>query len=178
MLHTARPFFLSSDPFEFFQQLTRQTCESMVQISTLNVQTTQAALGTQTQHWTKLLQVQRPDELSALQADVVQPLASQASQYGQQLYQIANDLGQAWQVQPKAGLGDLSSQWERMQSNMDKMLKNLPVTAQALSASVKNRLASANEAVSAIQQVVTQANNATQANLLAAVESTTHPETA
>jgi len=178
MLPTARPFFVSTESFEWLQSSVRKTCESLVQITTLNVQTAQATLGTQTQHWNKLLQVQRPEEFSALQAAVVQPIASQASQYSQELYQIANNLGQAWQVPSKASHGDVQNHWVRAQNNMNTWLKNMPVTAQALSASVKNRLTSANEAVSALQQVLTQANNAAQANLLAVVESTTQLEKA
>lgn len=173
MLPTARPFFISTESFEWLQSSVRKTCESLVQITTLNVQTAQTALGAQTQHWNKLLQVQRPEELSALQAAVVQPMASQASQYSQELYQIANNLGQAWQEPSKAPLGDMQSHWVRAQNNMSTLLKNMPVAAQALNATVKNRLTSANEVVSALQKVATQANNAAQANLLAVVESTT-----
>ncbi|GAB3364928.1 MULTISPECIES: phasin family protein [Giesbergeria] len=171
MPNTVRSLFTPAEPFAFVQHITRKACESLVQIATLNVQTAQSALSEQTQHWNKLLQVQRLEEFTALQASAVQPLTQQASHYGQELYQIANHLGQEWHQHSNNRLGDVQNHWAQAQNQISTVLKNMPVTAQVFSASMKNRLASANEAVSALQQVVTQAGDAAQANFLAAAQS-------
>lgn len=178
MSNSVRPFAAATESIQFFQHLTRKTSEGLAQMLSLNVQTTQSVLNTQTQHLSQLLKVQRLDELTTLQAGLVQPLAQQASRYGQELYQIANHLGQEWNSHSQTQLSDVQTQWARMQNNVQNVLKNMPMAAQTLSASMKNSLTSASQAVGALQQVVSQASDAAQANLLAAAIQASQPNAA
>lgn len=178
MSNTVRPFAAATESINFFQHLTRKTSEGLAQMLSLNVQTAQSVLNAQTQHWNQLLKVQRLDELTTLQAGLVQPLANQASHYSQELYQIANNLGQEWSSHSQTQFGDVQTQWAKVQGNLNTMLKNMPVTAQTLTASMKNSLASANQAMGALQQVVSQATDAAQANVLAAAAQASQPNAA
>lgn len=176
MLSPSRPFFPAPRSFDFIQSLTRKSYEGLVQIAALNVQIAQTTLAEQTQHWQSLLKVQRLEELTSLQAAAVQPITSQADSYGRELYQIADGMGREWKTQ----LGEAQTHWDRLQGNVGSVLKNIPVTAQVLSARVKNNLASAHESVGALQKLAQQASDAAQANLLVTVQSaaqSTAPDT-
>lgn len=171
MLTTSRSFFSSPQPFEFSQNLTRKSYESLTQIAALNVQIAQTTLIEQTQHWQSLLKVQRLEDFTSLLSAAAQPITSQANSYNSynsELYQIANGMGQEWKNQ----FGEAQTHWDRLQSDVGNALKNLPVTAQVLGSRVKRSLTSANEAMGALQKFALQASDAAQANLLATAQST------
>ena len=178
MPNTVRPFAAATESISLFQHLTRKTSEGLAQLLSLNVQTAQSVLNAQTQHWNQLLKVQRLDEWATLQAGLVQPLTHQASHYGQELYQIANNLGQEWNSQSQTPLAEVQTQWAKVQGNLNTVLKNMPMAAQTLTASMKNSLASANQAMGALQQVVSQASDAAQANVLAVAAQASQPNAA
>lgn len=168
MLTTSRSFFSSPQPFEFSQNLTRKSYESLTQIAALNVQIAQTTLIEQTQHWQSLLKVQRLEDFTSLLSAAAQPITSQANSYNSELYQIANGMGQEWKNQ----FGEAQTHWDRLQGDVGNALKNLPVTAQVLGSRVKRSLTSANEAMGTLQKFALQASDAAQANLLATAQST------
>lgn len=168
MLTTSRSFFSSPQPFEFSQNLTRKSYESLTQIAALNVQIAQTTLIEQTQHWQSLLKVQRLEDFTSLLSAAAQPITSQANSYNSELYQIANGMGQEWKNQ----FGEAQTHWDQLQGDVGNALKNLPVTAQVLGSRVKRSLTSANEAMGTLQKFALQASDAAQANLLATAQST------
>lgn len=171
MLTTSRSFFSSPQPFEFSQNLTRKSYESLTQIAALNVQIAQTTLIEQTQHWQSLLKVQRLEDFTSLLSAAAQPITSQANSYNSynsELYQIANGMGQEW----KSQFSEAQTHWDRLQGDVGNALKNLPVTAQVLGSRVKRSLTSANEAMGTLQKFALQASDAAQANLLATAQST------
>ena len=73
--------------------LTNKAFEGVEKLVELNVQATKAALAETANHTQAVLAVKDAQELLALQASLVQPLAEKTAAYSRHLYEIASGTG-------------------------------------------------------------------------------------
>lgn len=141
--------------------LTQKAFEGVEKLVELNVQATKAALAETANHTQAVMGVKDAQELLALQASMVQPLAEKTAAYSRHLYDIASaanaDLsktfeGQATDAQKKfVGLVDSASQ-------------NAPAGSEAAVAVMKSAVAAATNAYESVQKAVKQASDMAESN--------------
>lgn len=141
--------------------LTQKAFEGVEKLVELNVQATKAALAETANHTQAVMGVKDAQELLALQAGLVQPLAEKTAAYSRHLYDIASaagaDLsktfeGQAADAQKKfAGLVDSASQ-------------NAPAGSEAAVTVMKSAVAAATNAYESVQKAVKQASDMAESN--------------
>lgn len=141
--------------------LTQKAFEGVEKLVELNVQATKAALAESANHTQAVLDVKDAQELLALQASLVQPLAEKTAAYSRHLYDIASaasaDLsktfeGQAAEAQKKfVGLVDSASQ-------------NAPAGSEAAVAVMKSAVTAASNAFESVQKAVKQASDMAESN--------------
>lgn len=141
--------------------LTQKAFEGVEKLVELNVQATKAALAETANHTQAVMGVKDAQELLALQASMVQPLAEKTAAYSRHLYDIASaagaDLsktfeGQAADAQKKfAGLVDSASQ-------------NAPAGSEAAVTVMKSAVAAASNAYESVQKAVKQASDMAESN--------------
>ena len=141
--------------------LTHKAFEGVEKLVELNVQATKAALAETANHTQAVLGVKDAQELLALQAGLVQPLAEKTAAYSRHLYDIASaagaDIGKNFEAQtaeaPKKVVG-----------LVDSAAKNAPAGSETAVAVLKSAVAAANNAFESVQKAVKQASDIAEAN--------------
>ena len=150
--------------------LTQKAFEGVEKLVELNVQATKAALADTANNAQAVLSAKDAQELLALQAGMVQPLAEKTAAYSRHLYDIATSAGaelsktlenQAAEAQKNfAGLVDSASQ-------------NAPAGSEAAVAMMKNAMSAASTAYESVQKAVKQAGDMAEANFTTASDTAT-----
>jgi phasin family protein len=141
--------------------LTQKAFEGVEKLVELNVQATKAALAETANHAQAVLAVKDAQELLALQAGMVQPLAEKTAAYSRHLYDIATaagaDIGKTIEDQA-------AEAQKKLVSLVDSASTNAPAGSEAAVAMMKNAVTAANTAYESVQKVVKQASDMAETN--------------
>ncbi|MES2402230.1 MAG: phasin family protein [Pseudomonadota bacterium] len=141
--------------------LTHKAFEGVEKLVELNVQATKAALAETSNHAQAVMGVKDAQELMALQAGLVQPLAEKTAAYSRHLYDIASaagaDLGKTFEAQT-------ADAQKKVMGLVDNATKNAPAGSETAVAVMKSAVAAANNAFESMQKAVKQASDMAEAN--------------
>ena len=141
--------------------LTHKAFEGIEKLVELNVQATKAALAESANHAQAMMGVKDAQELMALQAGMVQPLAEKTAAYSRHLYDIASgtttELGKAFETQT----ADAQTAFANL---VDSAAKNAPAGSETAVAVMKSAVSAANNAFESVQKAVKQASDVAEAN--------------
>lgn len=148
--------------------LTAKAFESLEKIVELNLTASKAALAESAEHTKAVLSAKDAQELLALQASLLQPLADKASAYSRHLYDISSsagsELGKAYE--------EHAAEAQRKFSGLiDSASRNAPAGSETAVAVLKSALAAANTAYDSVQKAVKQATEVAEANYNAVASS-------
>jgi phasin family protein len=147
--------------------LTSKAFEGVEKLVELNVQASKAALSEVAGQTQAALTVKDAQELLALQASLMQPLAEKTAAYSRHLYDIASntgtDLGRVFEAQAQDGQ-------KKFMSLVDNAAKNAPAGSETAVAMMKSAVAAANNAFESVQKAVKQAADVTEANFNAVTQ--------
>ena len=145
--------------------LTHKAFEGVEKLVELNVQATKAALAETANHAQAMMGVKDAQELMALQAGMVQPLAEKTAAYSRHLYDIASaagaDLGKNFEAQT-------AEAQKKVMGMVDTATKNAPAGSESAVAVMKSAVAAANNAFESVQKAVKQASDMAETNFNAA----------
>jgi phasin family protein len=127
----------------------------------LNVTASRAALDEAATHTKSVLSVKDAQELLALQAGLLQPLAEKTAAYSRHLYDIATGTGSEF---TKAFEGQAAEAQSKFMGVVDNAAKNAPAGSEAAVAVMKGAVAAANNAFESVQKAVKQASDVAEAN--------------
>lgn len=141
--------------------LTHKAFEGVEKLVELNVQATKAALAETANHAQAMMGVKDAQELLALQAGMVQPLAEKTAAYSRHLYDIAQaagaDIGKTFEAQT-------ADAQKKVMSLVDGATKNAPAGSETAVAVMKSAVAAANNAFESMQKAVKQATDMAESN--------------
>jgi phasin family protein len=142
--------------------LTQKAFEGVEKLVELNVQASKAALSESANHTQAMLSVKDAQELMALQAGLMQPLADKAAAYSRHLYDIANGTTAEFSKAVETQTAEMQSKFAGM---VDNATQNAPAGSETAVAMMKNAVAAANHAYETVQKAVKQASEMAEANL-------------
>ena len=141
--------------------LTQKAFEGVEKLVELNVQATKAALSESASNVQAVMSVKDAQELLALQASLMQPLAEKAAAYSRQLYEIASGTSAEF---AKAAEGQAADAQHKFMAVVDNMAKNAPAGSEAAVAVMKNAVSAATNAMESVQKAVKQASEMAESN--------------
>ena len=141
--------------------LTQKAFEGVEKLVELNVAATKAALSESASTAQAALSVKDAQELIALQASLMQPLADKATAYSRQLYEIASGTGTEFS---KAAEGQAAEAQKKFMSLVDNVAKNAPAGSETAVAVMKNAVSAATTAMESVQKAVKQASEMAESN--------------
>ncbi len=150
--------------------LTTKAFEGVEKLVELNVTASKAALGEAASHTQAVLSVKDAQELLALQASLMQPLAEKTAAYSRHLYDIAQGTGAEF---TKAFEGQAADAQKKFAGLVDSAVKNAPAGSESAVAMMKTAVATANNAYESVQKAVKQATDVAEANFKAAAATAT-----
>ena len=142
--------------------LTQKAFEGVEKLVELNVQASKVALSESANRTQAMLSVKDAQELRALQAGLMQPLADKAAAYSRHLYDIANGTSAEFSKAVEAQTAEMQSKFAGM---VDNATQNAPAGSETAVAVMKNAVAAANHAYETVQKAVKQASEMAEANL-------------
>ena len=148
--------------------LTNKAFEGVEKLVELNITASRAALSEAAAHTQAVLSVKDAQELLALQASVLQPLAEKTAAYSRHLYDIASGTGAEFS---KAVEAKATESQKAFVSLVDNAAKNAPAGSETAVAMFKSAVSAANNAVESVQKAVKQATDVAEANFAAVSES-------
>ncbi|MDP2768752.1 MAG: phasin family protein [Giesbergeria sp.] len=148
--------------------LTSKAFEGVEKLVELNVTASRAALTEAASHTQAVLSVKDVQELMALQAGILQPLAEKTASYSRHLYDIASGTGSEF---TKAVEAKTSEAQKNIASMVDTATKNAPAGTETAVAVMKSAVSAANNAFESVQKAVKQATDAAEANFNAVATS-------
>ena len=148
--------------------LTNKAFEGVEKLVELNITASRAALSEAAAHSQAVLSVKDAQELMALQASVLQPLAEKTAAYSRHLYDIASGTGAEFNKAFEAKAAESQKAFANL---VDSAAKNAPAGSETAVAMFKSAVAAANNAVESVQKVVKQATDVAEANFAAVSES-------
>jgi phasin family protein len=148
--------------------LTGKAFEGVEKLVELNLQVAKAAIGEASETTKAILSVKDAQELVALQASLLQPVAEKAAAYSRHLYDIAAstnaDIGKVAEAQA-------SEAQQKFLSVVDTAVKNAPAGTENAVALVKSAVAAANNAYESAHKAAKQAADVAEANFQAITNS-------
>lgn len=148
--------------------LTQKAFEGVEKLVELNVQATKAALAESANHAQAVMSVKDAQELMALQANMVQPLAEKTAAYSRHLYDIASAAGAEV---GKTIEGQTAEAQSKFAGLIDSATQNAPAGSETAVTAMKNGVAAANTAFESVQKAVKQASDMATANFNTAAAS-------
>lgn len=147
---------------ETFTGFTTKAFESVERLVELNLTASKAALSEAADTAKSVLSVKDAQELLALQAGMLQPLAEKTAAYARHLYDIAQsstaDLSKAYEAQA-------ATAQKKVADLIDTASANAPAGSETAVAVFKSAVAAANNALESVQKAVKQATEVAEANL-------------
>jgi phasin family protein len=141
--------------------LTQKAFEGVEKLVELNVQATKAALAETANHAQAVMGVKDAQELLALQAGMVQPLAEKTAAYSRHLYDIASaagaELGKTFE-------GQAADAQKKFAGLVDSAASNAPAGSETAVAVMKSAVAAATNAYESVQKAVKQASDIAETN--------------
>jgi phasin family protein len=144
--------------------VTGKAFEGIEKLVELNLQVAKAAIGEAAENTKLVLSVKDAQELLALQAGLLQPVAEKAAAYSRHLYDIAAttnaDIGKVAEVQA-------AEAQKKFMAVVDNAVKNAPAGTENAVALVKSAVAAANNAYESVHKAAKQAADVAEANFQA-----------
>lgn len=141
--------------------LTQKAFEGVEKLVELNVQATKAALAETANNAQAVLSVKDAQELLALQASIIQPLAEKTAAYSRHLYDITSTAGAEI---GKTVEGQAAEAQKKIEGLVESAAKNAPAGSEAAVAAMKTAVAAANTAFESVQKAVKQAGDLAESN--------------
>jgi phasin family protein len=141
--------------------LTNKAFEGVEKLVELNVQASKAALAETANQTQALMNVKDAQELLAMQAGLMQPLAEKSAAYSRHLYDIATGTSAEFS---KALEGQATEAQAKFMGLVDGASKNAPAGSETAMAVMKSAVAAANNAFESVQKAVKQATDMAEAN--------------
>ncbi|WP_295850045.1 phasin family protein [uncultured Xylophilus sp.] len=141
--------------------LTSKAFEGMEKLVELNLTASRAALSDAAEHTQAVLSVKDAQELVALHAGMLQPLAEKTAAYSRHLYDIASGTGAEF---GKAMEGKTVEAQKAFAGMVDNAARNAPAGSETAVAVMKSAVAAANNAFESVQKAVKQASEVAEAN--------------
>ena len=141
--------------------LTQKAFEGVEKLVELNVQATKAALAETANHTHAVMGVKDAQELLALQAALVQPLAEKTAAYSRHLYDIASAAGADLS---KTFEGQAADAQKKFVGLVDSAAQNAPAGSETAVAVMKSAVAAASNAFESVQKAVKQASDMAESN--------------
>jgi len=151
--------------------LTSKAFEGVEKLVELNVTASRAALNEAASHTQAVLSVKDVQELMALQAGMLQPLAEKTASYSRHLYDIASGTSGEFTKAVEAKAGEAQKNFANL---VDTAAKNAPAGSETAVAVMKSAVSAANNAFESVQKAVKQATDAAEANFNAVATSATN----
>ena len=148
--------------------LTSKAFEGVEKLVELNVTASRAALNEAASHAQAVFSVKDVQELMALQAGILQPLAEKTAAYSRHLYDIASGTGSEF---TKAVEAKTTEAQKNIANLVDTATKNAPAGSETAVAVMKSAVSAANNAFESVQKAVKQATDAAEANFNAVAAS-------
>lgn len=142
--------------------LTHKAFAGVEKLVELNVQASKAALAETANQTQALMGVKDAQELLALQAGLMQPLAEKTAAYSRHLYDIASGTTSEFS---KAVESQAAEAQAKFMSLVDGAAKNAPAGSETAMAVMKSAVAAANNAFESVQKAVKQTTDMAEANL-------------
>lgn len=142
--------------------LTQKAFEGIEKLVELNLQAGRAALAESAANAQSLLSVKDAQELLALQASLMQPLAEKATAYSRQLYEIASSTGAEFAKATEDQTADFQG---RFMALVDNVSRNAPAGSETAVGVMRNAINTAASAMASVQQAVKKASEVTETNL-------------
>lgn len=141
--------------------LTNKAFAGVEKLVELNVQASKAALADTANQTQALMGVKDAQELLALQAGLMQPLAEKTAAYSRHLYDIATGTTSEFSKAVESQAADAQA---KFMSLVDGAAKNAPAGSETAMAVMKSTVAAANNAFESVQKAVKQATDMAEAN--------------
>ena len=141
--------------------LTTKAFEGVEKLVELNVTASRAALDEAASHSKSVLSVKDAQELMALQAGLLQPLAEKTAAYSRHLYDIATSTGTEFNKVAEAKAAEAQASVSAL---VDSVSKNAPAGSDSIVSIMKGAVTAANSALESVQKAVKQATDMAEAN--------------
>ncbi|MGY8905004.1 MAG: phasin family protein [Burkholderiales bacterium] len=141
--------------------LTTKAFEGVEKIVELNLTASKAALAESANHVQAAMSVKDAQELLALQAGLMQPLAEKTAAYSRHLYDIASASGTELGKAVEAKTNEAQKAFVGI---VDNIAKNAPAGSETAVAVMKSAVAAANNAYESVQKAVSQATEMAETN--------------
>ncbi len=148
--------------------LTNTAFASAEKLMDLNISAAKAALNDAQEQSAAVLSAKDAQELIALQAAMLQPLAEKTAAYSRHLYEIATEAGAEFSQQIEGQTGGVQA---KVMGLVDNVAQNAPVGSETAVAMLKSSMAAASNAFESVQKVMKQASELTQANMRTVADS-------
>jgi phasin family protein len=145
--------------------LTNKALESVEKLVDLNLQVVKSALAENADTAKKVLSIKDAQELLALQAGLVQPVAEKVLAYNRHLYEIASETQAEFTKATEAQFADGNA---KLQAVIENVVKNAPAGSESAVALVKSAVSAANNAYESVQKAAKQAVEIAETNFQAA----------
>jgi phasin family protein len=156
--------------FETMFGLTHKAFSGVEKLVELNLTAGKAALAEAAEGTKAALSVKDAQELMALQASLLQPLAEKSMAYSRHLYDIATSTSAEFTAAAEAQTASAQKQFASL---VDGISKNAPAGSETAVAMMKSAVAAAGNAYDAVQKAVKQATDLAEQNIAAANQTAT-----
>jgi phasin family protein len=155
---------------ETLLNLTNKAFEGVEKLVELNMQVAKTAMSENVENAKRALSVRDAQQLMAMQAGMVQPLAEKIMAYSRHLYNIANETQATFATVAEAQMKANNS---KLHSMVEDLTKNAPAGSEAAVQAVKQAMAAANNAYETTQKSIKQAVDLAQNNFNAVASTAT-----
>ena len=142
--------------------LTQKAFEGVEKLVELNLQATKAAMAETANNAQAMMSVKDAQELLALQAGLMQPLADKTMAYSRHLYDIASATSADFS---KAAEEQATDAQKKFMAVVDNAAKNAPAGSETAVGMMKSAVSAANTAMESVQKAVRQATEMAEANI-------------
>lgn len=150
--------------------LTSKAFEGVEKLVELNLQVVKATFAENVDNAKKALSAKDAQELLAIQATLVQPVAEKTLAYTRHLYEIASETQSEFAKVAEAQLAEGS---KNVQALVENFAKNAPAGSESTVAIVKSAISAANNAYESVQKATKQAVEMAESNFQAAATAAT-----
>ncbi|SOZ37739.1 TIGR01841 family phasin PhaP1 [Cupriavidus neocaledonicus] len=150
--------------------LTTKAFEGVEKLVELNLQVVKATFAENVDNAKKALSAKDAQELLAIQAAAVQPVAEKTLAYTRHLYEIASETQSEFAKVAEAQLAEGS---KNVQALVENFAKNAPAGSESTVAIVKSAISAANNAYESVQKATKQAVEIAETNFQAAATAAT-----
>lgn len=155
----------SKDNLQALESLTTQAFAGVEKLVELNMATSKSILGESFGHVQAVLGAKDAQEVQALQAGLLKPLADKSAAYAQNVQTIVTDSGAEFTKAVEAKTAEAQKAFGDVVENL---AKNAPAGSESAVAAFKNALTAGQNAVESAQASVKKAVEAAQSNFTTA----------